>query len=101
MTHAALVIQNGYRSYKRHKKSQQPSLDAQQQQLQQQQGLQSAAAASASGPAGAEQQSSQCLQDYYTTFQARHESSGSSATPIAATIATSLSKEPSPSGPLK
>lgn len=94
MTHAALVIQNGYRSYKRHKKSLQNSLsgsDTHQQQPP------STAASDTSVSAASEQQqqlSSQCLQDFYTTFQTRHESG-------TATGAATTAKEASPSGPLK
>lgn len=81
MTHAALIIQNSYRSYcenKRFKKSQNQS---------------------SSTSKLATIQNSQCLQSYYRNYQheqqqqqQQHGGGGSSGT---------TSKEPSPSGPLK
>lgn len=89
MTHAALVIQNGYRSYcenKRFKKSlNQSASNAVLQQQQHQQHQQ-------------HQLDSQCLQSFYKNYQhEQQQQQQSNSSPSSG----STSKEPSPSGPLK
>lgn len=80
MTHAALIIQNGYRSYcenKRFKKSQNQS----------------------SSNNVITIQDSQCLQSYYKNYQ--HEQQQCSTGSSLGSPSGITSKEPSPSGPLK